>query len=209
MKDRLRTIRELAEELGIPEPTARRWAKQLEDYLNPQKVGRTTQYPPVARDVLSQAKDLFKAGHTSDEVYRILGETHTRVLEGEPLDDEGTEETSLVVTGDDNLPADVAQALEALISRVIDKKLEGLATHDDIENFKREVRQELQQQTTMLHTAAKTSNLHDDEVVKKLEQVERLSQERVAQVDELLRLHREQASAAKDNSKWWQWWRRA
>lgn len=72
MAERWLTITEIAQELGIPETTARRYARILADYIRSKTIGRTTRYPGETVQLFAQIAELFRQGYTSHDVREWL-----------------------------------------------------------------------------------------------------------------------------------------
>ena len=78
------TISELAESLGIPETTARRYAKTFAGYLTSRKFGRITKYDArEALEILERVSRLYGSGATMEEIAEQLGEDYTQTVEME------------------------------------------------------------------------------------------------------------------------------
>lgn len=210
MTANVKTIAELAKELNIAESTARRWAKQLSDFLPSQHIGRAVKYQSDAKDILKEAARLFHAGYTANEVYRILAENHTRTLIAEPIQDkEKDSQMVATVNTKDNIPSSIRKTLKALIKDALREELaivEEVVERDG--NMTRtEVKKHIET-ITLISNRIDSTHYRVDEVFEKLKHVERLSKERVKQVDEALQRYRQETSVTNEKQhRWWQFWR--
>jgi len=67
-------ISEVAERLGVPENTMRRYAKLFAGYLDGRQNGRVMKYSADAVLVLKNIRDLYAGGKNRFEIEEILGE---------------------------------------------------------------------------------------------------------------------------------------
>ena len=73
-------ISQIAEQLDIPENTARRHAKNFKEYLPSKTTGRVTRYSPEACGILARISELYNSGLTTQEVYDHIQGTCSREI---------------------------------------------------------------------------------------------------------------------------------
>ena len=90
------TLPQVAQELGIANSTARRWAQAFADLLPCRGSGSARRYAPQVREVLAQAQGLFERGLTTEEVGKSLRQRYPVTVDVVPVSDERAEETPAV-----------------------------------------------------------------------------------------------------------------
>jgi len=77
-------IRDLAEKSGVPESTARRYARLFPEYMPAKSFGRIKKYPAESARVIALIHDCYRRGMTTAEVAENLKDHAPRVIELEP-----------------------------------------------------------------------------------------------------------------------------
>lgn len=87
------TIAEVAQQAGLAESTARRYADLFSDFLPARSYGRARKYPPEAPQVLARVAALYQAGAGTPEVRAQLQREIPRTINVE-ADEEREEQTN-------------------------------------------------------------------------------------------------------------------
>ena len=87
---------QVAQELGIADSRARRWAQAFADLLPCRGSGSARRYAPQVREILAQAQGLFERGLTTEEVGKFLRQRYPATVDVVPVSDEQAEETPAV-----------------------------------------------------------------------------------------------------------------
>ena len=114
-----KSIRKLAESIGIPESTARRYADTFFRFLVSKKIGRNRQYSPESASVLLRINELYAAGKKQSEVEEILSGEVPQTTDTEP------EEQSLIITSQAKAIQDMKNILQ-VVWQHMDKQSEEI-----------------------------------------------------------------------------------
>lgn len=77
------SIAEIADKIGIPDNTARRYAGKFSDFMQSKTYGRTKKYTPDAIQVIERVSQLYQSGKSTDEIYELLQREKPIVVEVE------------------------------------------------------------------------------------------------------------------------------
>ncbi len=135
-----KSIRKLAESVGIPESTARRYADTFTRFLVSKKIGRNRQYSSESGPVLLRINELYAAGKKQSEVEEILSGEVPQTTDTEP------EEQALIITSQAKDIQDMKNILEVVIQR-----MQGL------EGENRQIIEELSEMKNLLTSGNKKS----------------------------------------------------
>jgi DNA-binding transcriptional MerR regulator len=81
MAEAWRLITEVAENLNMPESTARRYVKLFNEFLPQRTVNRVTRYGPEAAEILLQVAEFYRQGLTTAEAKERLSGTVPQVFD--------------------------------------------------------------------------------------------------------------------------------
>ena len=75
------TISEIAEKIGVPENSARRYAKLFKDFLPKKVFGRVKKYAPDSLDVIFEIAEMYKKGYDTESIFENLQNKRNRIFE--------------------------------------------------------------------------------------------------------------------------------
>lgn len=82
--DKLLTIKEIAQELNIPESTARYYRDKWPEYIPTEGKGRNKRYKPEAVDILRLIAEGLRNGRSATEIENELSLKYKAILDIEP-----------------------------------------------------------------------------------------------------------------------------
>lgn len=123
----------IARDVGVPEPSARRYAHAFPDFVRSRKIGKATLYHPGLGELLKIAAEGFAAGRRRDEVAADLAARFGRVHDIVPGGDDDVA-TTPAAPGRGDLAAllPLAERFVAVLERGV-AALEALAAHKAVE----------------------------------------------------------------------------
>jgi hypothetical protein len=75
------TISEIAERIGVPENSARRYAKLFKEFLPKKVLGRVKKYAPDSLDVIFEISEMYKKGYDTESIFEKLQNKRNRIFE--------------------------------------------------------------------------------------------------------------------------------
>lgn len=75
------TISEIAQKIGVPENSARRYAKLFKDFLPKKVFGRVKKYTPDSMDVIFEIAEMYKKGYDTESIFEKLQNKRNRIFE--------------------------------------------------------------------------------------------------------------------------------
>jgi len=136
MTERWLTIADIAEKTGIPEPTARRYARAFDEFIRHKKIGRIVRYPEEVVPVFMHIAALYKEGYTTAEIKEMLERERPRTIM--VTDDDNTitapqtefpiEGIALLIESQNKLITELKAEIEHLRSELAEAKKEIAAT---------------------------------------------------------------------------------
>ncbi|MGA1840324.1 MAG: MerR family transcriptional regulator [bacterium] len=82
-EEKFLTISEIAERIGVPENSARRYAKLFKDFLPKKVLGRVKKYSPDSLDVIFEISEMYKKGYDTEGIFEKLQDKRNRIFEVE------------------------------------------------------------------------------------------------------------------------------
>lgn len=175
-------LAEMAKDLGIPEPTLRRWAGLFKQHLSPKRFGRVTRYPLSDRETLLLVADLYAKGRVTSEILYVLKEKSKKSKASADQDDHIIITESPRLQASDQAPAPPwaapAGLTEALLL-VADQKAELAAMRADIAAMGEETAFLREEMSNQRQDFQDLQNRHDaltDEVMRVVEMSDAMGQ---------------------------------